>query len=437
MKEVMTMNRKEIIIKMMPVINALTGHGVSLTEIERINPEIKRRAVSKENRIVPDLKGYTKEQLIDMLINQEIAEPIKFEKKQSLYEQHKNDKPLKGEKKQSLYEQHKDILPAMFVLKNKFEYTYSKLSDLINGAISSRQINKYLLQYNEVAKLANSLQSKTEKQLLSKISPKKKTDTIEKDDTQTETQPYTFVVTKNVITMAKDSETRSVEKDNEVFQDVKNAILDKDYQNAWSMMDVKQKIVDVLSKIESGDVSIDGDTITYKGITLKNGMVDRIMHLLKIDNGKYAKHLANFADKCMKNPSFRAVNELLNFMEKNTLPITPDGDFLAYKKVKHDFKDIYSGKYDNSVGKVVEMPRNEVDDNYEQTCSAGLHVCGYSYLKHFGSSDGKEKIVVCKVNPADVVSVPRDYNDQKMRTCRYEVIKTINQGEQLTDMFIS
>jgi hypothetical protein len=79
---------------------------------------------------------------------------------------------------------------------------------------------------------------------------------------------------------------------------------------------------------------------------------------------------------------------------------------------------------DNSPGKIVEMERNAVDDNRDRTCSAGLHFCSQSYLTHFGG----EKIVIVKINPKDVVSIPSDYNDAKGRACRYEVV-----GEMTVD----
>jgi hypothetical protein len=66
------------------------------------------------------------------------------------------------------------------------------------------------------------------------------------------------------------------------------------------------------------------------------------------------------------------------------------------------------------------MERNAVDDNKDQTCSTGLHFCGLSYLDHFGGSDSRTVIV--KIDPADVVSIPSDYNGAKGRACRYEVI---------------
>jgi hypothetical protein len=128
--------------------------------------------------------------------------------------------------------------------------------------------------------------------------------------------------------------------------------------------------------------------------------------------------MASFMENLMSNSSKRAVDELYGFLEKNNLPITPDGHFLAYKRVRDNYFDVHSGTMDNSVGKIVEMERNEVDDNKDRTCSAGLHFCSHSYLGHFGG----DRVVIVKINPRDVVSIPSDYNDSKGRACRYEVI---------------
>jgi hypothetical protein len=135
----------------------------------------------------------------------------------------------------------------------------------------------------------------------------------------------------------------------------------------------------------------------------------------------------------MSNPSKRAVDELYGFLEKGNLPITADGCFLAYKKVRNDYLDIHSGTMDNSVGKVLEMERNEVDDNANNTCSTGLHFCSLDYLSHFGGADSRT--VVVKINPRDVVSIPADYHATKGRTCRYEVIDEI--GKDAADAFIA
>jgi hypothetical protein len=151
---------------------------------------------------------------------------------------------------------------------------------------------------------------------------------------------------------------------------------------------------------------------------MNNGLATRMIGMLQDEFP--IEPMVNFMENLMTNPSKRAVTELYGFLEKNNLPITPDGHFLAYKKVRNDYLDIHSGTMDNSVGKIVEMERNEVDDNKDQTCSTGLHFCSQEYLPHFGGYESR--VVIVKINPADVVSIPSDYNNAKGRACRYEVI---------------
>ena len=168
-----------------------------------------------------------------------------------------------------------------------------------------------------------------------------------------------------------------------------------------------------------GNVSIQGDTFFWKGAEMHNALTTRMVQML--GEGFPIEPLVLFMENLMSNPSRRAVTELYGFLEKNSLPITPDGHFLAYKKIRDDYKDIYSGTMDNSVGQILEMERNEVDDDKDRTCSAGLHFCSKEYLPHFGTGSGN-RVVILKINPADVVSIPSDYDNAKGRACRYEVI---------------
>jgi hypothetical protein len=126
------------------------------------------------------------------------------------------------------------------------------------------------------------------------------------------------------------------------------------------------------------------------------------------------------------NPSATAQRELLLFCEANDFVIHEDGDLLAYKAVRPDYKDKHSGRFDNSVGQVVEMPRDQVDDRREETCSFGLHFAAWNFASTFGTS--ADPVMVIKVNPRDVVSIPHDYNNQKGRCCRYEVIAERRKG---------
>lgn len=141
------------------------------------------------------------------------------------------------------------------------------------------------------------------------------------------------------------------------------------------------------------------------------------------------EHLISFIRKLRLNPSYRIRKQLWNFMEASEaaggFTIAEDGDILAYKLVRNDFRDIYSGKFDNSPGQIVQMDRFNVDDDPENTCSTGLHFCAYSYLSSYGSVIDN-KVVLVKVNPADIVSIPTDYGFSKARCCRYKVVKEVN-----------
>lgn len=174
------------------------------------------------------------------------------------------------------------------------------------------------------------------------------------------------------------------------------------------------------TKALDGDVAIDvkAGVVMYKGAEVRNSLTDKMLEML--EEGFDLAPMSKFLNNLMQNPSMRAVNELYGFLEKGALPITPDGCFLAYKAVRSDFKDIHSGTMDNSVGQTVQMPRNAVDDNKDRTCSYGLHFCSVEYLQHFARHDSN--VVILKINPRDVVSIPADYQDTKGRACKYEVV---------------
>lgn len=172
-----------------------------------------------------------------------------------------------------------------------------------------------------------------------------------------------------------------------------------------------------------GKVTLKDGKIMWNGGELHNVLTKRIYALMEQDFP--FNSLLKFLENTLKNPRKEAINELYLFLEKNALPITEDGCFLAWKKVRADFKDIHSGTFDNSPGAKPSINRADVDPNRDTTCSRGLHVCSQSYLSHFGRDTNGAKIVLVKVNPQDVCAVPIDYNNAKMRVCAYEVLQEV------------
>lgn len=166
-------------------------------------------------------------------------------------------------------------------------------------------------------------------------------------------------------------------------------------------------------------ISIRAGQVLFNGQVVHNTLTERM--LTQVDQGFTLLWMARFLANLMQNPSFRAINDLYTFLEYGQMPITEDGCFLAYRAISKDWKDIKTGTMDNSIGAIVEMPRNQVDENPDITCSKGLHACSFEYLPKYSHADGH--VVVVKVNPRDVVAIPRDYNNTKMRVCRFEVVE--------------
>jgi hypothetical protein len=180
-------------------------------------------------------------------------------------------------------------------------------------------------------------------------------------------------------------------------------------------------LVDTATAVQDwaeGSVEIIGGHVYFNGEVVHGTIVEKILSFIK--EGISPTPLIKFLENLMENPSRRSVSQLYSFLEHGNMPITPDGYFLGYKSVRSDWTDHYSGKFSNKVGDILSMPRNAVCDDANLGCSYGFHVGSLEYASNFGGSD--RNVVIVKVNPADVVSVPHDCDFQKMRTSRYEVV---------------
>ena len=231
---------------------------------------------------------------------------------------------------------------------------------------------------------------------------------------------YPYIIQGDNLVVVIGNKSHTVSKTHITYPQLVAAIKAGDWDKVKATIEPKK----VVLSYGKGNVSIKGETLYWKGKELNTGLAVRMITMLQ--EGFPVEPMVNFMENLMSNPSKRAVDELYGFLEKGNLPITPDGHFLAYKRVREDYRDIHSGTMNNSVGQVVTMERNAVDYNKDQTCSSGLHFCSLSYLASFGGA----RTVILKINPRDVVSIPSDYDDAKGRCCRYEVIGEVDNNAQ-------
>jgi hypothetical protein len=245
--------------------------------------------------------------------------------------------------------------------------------------------------------------------------------------------PRSIAITKTVD--GKVEGTMSSNKDGPLFNEILTALKTHGVFDQVVLADcyLKLKPAEAIRVLSSGALTVDvsNNTIDYKtasGVVVKvdNSLSRHIIDALRKD-GKLTdavQKLLKFLENLMLNPSYRAVNELYGFLKATDIELTDDGHFMAWKKVGPTYMDIHSNTMLNKPGTEVRVPRNMVDEDSSRTCSHGLHVCSKSYLGQFGSASGN-RVVRVKVNPADVVAIPKDYNNTKMRCAGYFVVDDV------------
>lgn len=238
-----------------------------------------------------------------------------------------------------------------------------------------------------------------------------------------------YIITDKSITVILEGKAYSMNQDHPNFSAVMKALnnensTENDIKNLFN-------IGAAIENLSDGNIVIKDGVPYYKGEQIDNYCINRAITFMR--EQKPYKPLLKFFDRLRANPSRRAVSELYRFLEHKNMPITPDGCFLAYKGITLDYKDKWTRKFDNSVGQILEMTRNKVDDNANVGCSVGFHAGSYEYADNYCGNNGR--LMLVKIDPADVVSVPHDCDCQKLRTCRYEVVSELEERKPLQECY--
>lgn len=228
-----------------------------------------------------------------------------------------------------------------------------------------------------------------------------------------------YIITENNIILNYNGSTHNIPKSSSLAEEVLEAIRLENYDIIPDLVD-KSKAVKEFSDDEFNVVN---GVVMIGDFEVPQILSEKILQFMK--EGLPHKPLVRFANNLMNNPSNKSLRSLYKFLDVNNHPITPDGHFIAYKRVRNDYKDIYTGKIDNSPGSKPTVRRNQVDEDVNVTCSYGLHVANWDYAHNCYTRASNDILLEVKVNPADVVAVPNDYNNSKMRVCSYEVLGAV------------
>lgn len=230
---------------------------------------------------------------------------------------------------------------------------------------------------------------------------------------------------KDTIVLALNGTTINIQKkmNPDIFEKIDQMML-KNQVN-----EIESQFLDIKKRIESftkGSATIVNGKVMLKGdsVEMPEAIVKKLVELET--NQDDFLPLLRFWRKLKENPSENSRKQLYTYMMANKMNITEQGDIVFEKGVRRkaggapdQLVDGHTGDVDYSIGKVVSMSREKVNDNPNETCSRGLHVAPPDYVRQFYKQD---IIIECIVDPKDVVSVPVDYNQRKVRVCRLQVM---------------
>jgi hypothetical protein len=226
-----------------------------------------------------------------------------------------------------------------------------------------------------------------------------------------------WIISNQNVVVNYDGQTHIISRRETLASELIDVLKSKDYEKV-------EGLIDRAKRLETGSKGV---FTVQEGKAMVNGTEAHPVVAQKIadfmNDGLPYEPLMRFTEKLGNNPSERSRQELYAFLEKNNQPICPNGNIILYKKVRWDFKDCHTGTFDNTPGQILEMPREQVEDNPDKHCGSGYHAACWLYAFGFY---GDGPMLEVEVDPADVVSVPNDLN-QKIRVCKYKVLRVVDQ----------
>lgn len=183
-----------------------------------------------------------------------------------------------------------------------------------------------------------------------------------------------------------------------------------------------------------------GYLVTYKYVRINNmNNVDsklktfvydqhnRIKKVWKRSPKKYVVYIQNDAREVFYLTEQKNASKW-NLKEKNITIIGVLDELHNEFKINEEYNttdetlytDNYTKKMRIKLGVPVKMNRKDCNGDPSVDCSTGLHVGGTSYVEDYGSWNGcgDSAVLVCLVNPAHVVAVPK-YDVSKIRVSEY------------------
>lgn len=224
------------------------------------------------------------------------------------------------------------------------------------------------------------------------------------------------------------------QSDSSQLLNILDAIADGD-ESVVDLFDVAQAVASKFERL-SERVTVANGRVYFDGDEVNDSISKQIVRFM--DEGADFMPLVRFLEKVQQNPQEHSRENLYRWLDAADFTIAHNGDIIGYKGIGltadggyasiHSGRaivdgEVVTGRIPNKPGSIIEMPRSEVTHDPAIGCHYGLHVGTWDYAHSFGNGG----VLEVRVNPRDVVSVPTDSGDAKLRTCRYEVREILSE----------
>lgn len=217
-------------------------------------------------------------------------------------------------------------------------------------------------------------------------------------------------------------------------------------ENVAELLDAQNSVQNRIKHLSDRVAVNENNELTFDGEVLDTALSRHILSLVREVGEQGYLPFVRLLEKLALNPNPLSRIHTYRWIDAAKLTITEDGDIVGYKSVKDTFFSHTSGENEvtvtdldgnvlwqgtgyvpNNLNTFVTMKREEVDPHRDVLCSNGLHIATWDYASSFCGGGTIVKVIV---DPADVVSIPSDHGDQKMRACKYKVVELVYQPHE-------
>jgi len=170
------------------------------------------------------------------------------------------------------------------------------------------------------------------------------------------------------ITIFVEGKQHTIHATDSNFASAVTAFEASDWDGLYNILNPAQVFQNLYAKYEQ--IEVKHGNVYVNDEPISSLIAGRILDFLA--KGVDCLPVFKFITKLNLNPSARAVNELYTFLEHKFLPLTDNGNFLAYKALRSDYTDVHTGKFNNSVDNVPSL-QWKIGCGRNQPCRCCIH----------------------------------------------------------------